>query len=65
MFPEIFKEFASSVTSLRYLSLLRLSDPTAVVLRAMAIASISVDFPDPFSPTKKVTGDFNSIYQNS
>ncbi len=35
--------------------------PTVMERVAMANASINVDLPDPFSPTKKVTGVVNSI----
>src|SRR5512138_3038932 len=48
----------------RVLSVRTLSLPTVMESTAHAIASSTVDFPEPFSPTKKVTGDANWISRN-
>src|SRR5262249_39443443 len=41
-----------------------LSLPTAIEPAAQAIASNRVDLPEPFSPTRNVTGEVNSISLN-
>jgi len=44
---------------------LTLSLPTVTQPMAQASASIMVDLPEPFSPTKRVTGELNSISFNA
>src|SRR5262245_32997245 len=46
------------------LSVFTLSLPTVIDSTAQAMASNTVDFPEPFSPTKNVTGDVNSKSRN-
>src|SRR5215467_3061889 len=56
-----FSDSANFRTDSSVRSVLVLSLPTAIEPAAQAMASISVDLPEPFSPTKKVTGDVNRI----
>jgi hypothetical protein len=54
------KYLARVLTAPNVVSVWTLSLPTVMDPTAQAIASSRVDFPHPFSPTKKVTGDENS-----
>src|SRR6185503_7632414 len=54
------KYWASFRNGARELSVFTLSPPTVIDSTAQAIASNTVDLPEPFSPTRNVTGALNS-----